>query len=121
MVDGINLEFFSPQIAIGSLQRTSCAKVPISSGVYLVLRPTLATPQFLERSVGGWFKNEDPTVELSRLNSEWLDKATVLYVGKAAGTEGLRQRLDQYMRFGRGQKIGHWGGRLIWQLSNHQE
>jgi hypothetical protein len=37
----------------------------------------------------------------------------VVYIGKAAN---LRRRLREFMRFGAGAPIGHWGGRLIWQL-----
>jgi hypothetical protein len=120
MIDGIDLALFSPPCTVADLQRTNCAEIPTGSGVYMVLRPNSVPPEFLERSVGGWFKNKNPTVELPRLNSKWIDKATVLYIGKAAGAEGLKQRLHQYMRFGRGQTVGHWGGRFIWQLVNHQ-
>jgi len=42
-----------------------------------------------------------------------------LYIGKAGGSGSsatLRNRLTAYIRFGAGRPVGHWGGRLIWQL-----
>lgn len=30
----------------------------------------------------------------------------------------LRSRLWQYLRFGEGASIRHWGGRLVWQLAD---
>ncbi len=50
-----------------------------------------------------------------------LDSFGVLYIGKAGGAESsatLRQRLWSYIRFGTGKRVGHWGGRRIWQLSD---
>jgi hypothetical protein len=33
----------------------------------------------------------------------------------------LQSRLRQYFSFGQGKNIGHYGGRLIWQLENSKE
>lgn len=68
---------------------------------------------FAERSCGGWFKGKDPTVTLDALAANWVDDAQVVYIGKA---DQLNRRLKQYADFGSGKPIGHWGGRLIWQL-----
>lgn len=38
----------------------------------------------------------------------------MVYIGKAGTT--LRKRLNQYLKFGNRQNIGHWGGRYIWQI-----
>lgn len=35
--------------------------------------------------------------------------------GKA---DQLKRRLTQFADFGAGKPVGHWGGRLIWQLPN---
>ena len=39
----------------------------------------------------------------------------VLYVGRSAN---LRDRLGLLARFGRGDAVGHWGGRYLWQLDD---
>lgn len=120
-IDGIDLSGFSPPISIGTLQRTKCSAVPTGPGVYLVLRPDQSKPKFLEKSVGGWFKQRDPSVAVDVLQLHWLDAATVLYIGKGNGKKGLKRRLREYVQFGLGKRIGHYGGRLIWHLQNHQQ
>jgi hypothetical protein len=39
----------------------------------------------------------------------------VVYIGKA---DVASRRLTQFARFGAGDKMGHWGGRYIWQLAD---
>ena len=105
-------------VGFRSLAGLDTSTVTADGGVYLVLIEPTAQPRFLTTSVGGRFKQKDPTVELSVLKSKWLDDSPVVYIGKAAS---LRSRLRQYRDFGRGKPIGHWGGRFIWQLENHAD
>ena len=86
---------------------------PTSGGVYVVSRADQTEPCFLDRSCGGWFKDRDPTVPHDHLVANWVEDAEVVYIGKA---NSLRRRLREFAKFGAGQRIGHWGGRLIWQL-----
>jgi hypothetical protein len=84
-------------------------------GAYVVYRPTGTFPTFVQPSPAGWFKGEDPTVPEERLQSEWVEGARVVHIGKA---DVLRRRLSQFGRFGAGEAVGHRGGRLIWQLAD---
>jgi hypothetical protein len=106
--------------SISTLQNTDCDHVPDAPGVYLVVRPEITTPEFLEESIGGHFKGKNPTVPVGVLREKWVRNAIALYIGKAGSTGGrtLKMRLIEYMRFGRGVPVAHWGGRFIWQLPN---
>jgi hypothetical protein len=89
--------------------------VPAEGGVYLVVREGSAAAKYLDANPGGRFKGRDPTVSAEALRSNWSEGAEVVYIGKA---DNLRRRLREFMRFGQGAPIGHWGGRLIWQLAD---
>ena len=43
---------------------------------------------------------------------------SILYIGKAEGERGLRQRLKQYMDYGQGNGNIHAGGQAVWQISD---
>ena len=86
---------------------------PTSGGVYVVSRADQSAPCFLDQSCGGWFKDRDPTVPHDHLTVNWVEGAEIVYIGKA---NNIRRRLHEFAKFGEGRKIGHWGGRLIWQL-----
>lgn len=87
---------------------------PKTGGVYVVTYRTEGPIAFVQRGCGGWFKGKCPTVSIDALAANWVDGAEVVYIGKA---NQLRRRLTQYADFGAGKPVGHWGGRLIWQLS----
>lgn len=87
--------------------------IPDSNGVYLVLNIDNKPGEFLTVGSGGHFKGKDPNISLADLKSNWVDNTKVVYIGKATS---LRSRLRQYFSFGQGKNIGHYGGRLIWQI-----
>lgn len=93
--------------------------VPGIRGIYLVLNLNYKNAEYLQISTGGHFKRRNPNVSMSELKSNWVDNPLVVYIGKAGSENSsatLRSRLRQYFGFGQGRNIGHWGGRLIWQL-----
>ncbi len=97
--------------------------IPDKKGVYLVLFKK-DQPVFLNKSIGGHFKGRDPTVPIEKLESNWIPNEEIIYIGQAGGNGSkatLRKRLKQYIQFGSGKPVGHWGGRLIWQLKDSDE
>jgi hypothetical protein len=90
------------------LRASEQAEVPPGPGAYVVYRPALGDPLFLDTSPAGRFKGRDPTVASEALAGNWVADAHVVYIGKA---DALRPRLRQYARFGAGEPVGHWGGR----------
>jgi len=90
-------------------------------GVYMVLRPDNKIVEFVEKGTGGFFKGEDPNVAIMELKNSWIEEAQIIYIGKAGGFNSdatLNSRLKQYLSFGQGKKVGHKGGRYIWQIKN---
>lgn len=120
-IDGIDLNKFSALVSIKKLQESNCAEVPSAKGVYLVIGEKFERPEFLKKSEGGWFKGKNPSCPIKFLEEKWVKSAKVLYVGKASSQKGLKQRLRQYLQFGQGRRVGHRGGRLIWQLKNNKQ
>lgn len=92
--------------------------VPEPGGVYVVIQPTNTEPDFLKSNPGGRFKGRTPTVGAAALYANWVEGADIVYIGKA---DNLRRRLRQFAQFGAGKPIGHWGGRLIWQLTRSKD
>ena len=96
------------------------SQLPSIKGVYLVLNLDTKTPSYLQVGTGGHFKGKNPNVTIQELKNNWVDKTIVVYIGKAGSDTSsatLKSRLKQYFGFGQGKNIGHWGGRLIWQLA----
>lgn len=100
---------------------TDSSLIPKIKGLYLVLNPNYKKPEYLQVGTGGYFKGKNPNVSFDELKSNWVDNSLVVYIGKAGSETSiatLNSRLKQYFGFGQGKNIGHWGGRLIWQLKN---
>ena len=100
------------------------SSIPKMMGVYMVINPSWNKPEYISPGVGGFFKGKDPNVLLKELKVHYVENAKVVYIGKAGGNTSkatLHSRIRQYLRFGQGKNVGHWGGRLIWQIKHHQD
>lgn len=108
--------------SVSHLQRTRCLDVPVERGVYAIVRDTEMPPEFMEESVGGRCRHQDPTVPVDELKAKWVEGAQVIYLGRARGPgvrNLLQQRVKRCIRFGQGKVVAHWGGRYVWQLRDH--
>jgi len=102
--------------------------VPEERGVYMAIYLGSNPPEFMVKGTGGFFK-KDPNYGIDYLNKRWVNGSVVLNIGQAGGIRNgkwsnatLRKRITDYVKFGNGHdKIGHSGGRLIWQLKNNSK
>ena len=95
--------------------RSTASLLPDSGGVYIVVRESDNSPEFLANGTGGFFKGKNPNVGLEELESNYVAGSKVVYIGKATS---LKKRVGQLLRFGAGSAVGHWGGRYLWQLAD---
>jgi len=109
---------FDGFVTVAHLRSVNRSSVPAVLGIYLVLRDSTSCPEFLAVGTGGYFKNKDPNVPVSRLKDEWVEGAVIVYVGQSgSNSKGtLKKRVGELIHFGQGKRVGHRGGRLIWQL-----
>lgn len=107
--------------------RDDLSGIPAVAGVYMVVYQGDVMPEFLENGTGGLKRKKDksgklkiinPNVPVSELKSNWVGGTCVVYIGKATI---LSKRISQYLKFGNGKSIGHWGGRLIWQIKDSKD
>lgn len=117
-IEGLKGAEFEGFLTFGELLDGRLADVPRTPGIYIVVREPASPPSFRDISPGGHFKDRDPTELPDVLEAKWIDDCSVLYIGKG---DLLQRRLREYARFGAGHKVGHWGGRYIWQLTDSDE
>ena len=81
-----------------------------------VLRPVGMPIRFTEQI----YNRSASLYSAEMLSSKYLncENQEVLYIGKADGKKGLRQRLKQYMNYGWNNATNHKGGRAIWQIED---
>jgi len=119
-LEDIKSQGFVGFIKVSDLMRDS-SKIPDRPGVYMVLYTGSGTPVFINPGTGGFFKGKNPNMSSSGLMQNWVKDTVVVYIGKAGGSDSsatLNKRLRMYLRFGQGAPVGHYGGRLIWQIKN---
>ena len=106
------------------LMNSSSKDIPKEKGVYVVLREKNEKPIILGKRPFDCQEDKYPSYMKSELEAKWVDGTQIVYIGKAGGSDqktGLNKRLSTYIRFGKGQKAAHGGGRSIWQLGDVKE
>ena len=103
---------------------SDCAQVPEERGVYFICIPPekeVAFQPFFWRPARN--PNQSTPYPVETLEKKYMCQGCpcLLYIGKADGQKGLRQRLRQYIRHGWGESGNHLGGRAVWQVSGCQE
>ena len=101
-------------IPLHELHNSNCSVIPDKPGIYFVLAPKDMEIRFLPTAKNMHASFYDVNV-LQEKYAQCTDKQT-LYIGKASGQKGLKQRLRQYMRYGWNEAVNHKGGRAIWQI-----
>jgi hypothetical protein len=117
--DAALLVGFGEPITFASLRAARHRGPDTKPGVYAVIYPFDREPVFLPVGSGGRHKGKDPNVGLEELRDRWVPASRLLYFGKAGGpdeNEDLHGRIATFSGFGRGARVGHRGGRLIWQI-----
>lgn len=115
MTDPLDLTEFTGWLTFADL---ASAEVSKKAGVYVVVRPTDARPEF--RADAPY--RGDPPVPIPVLEDAWVLGERLVYIGKAklgADGRGLHRRLRQFRRYGVGGSARHSGGRRIWHLADH--
>jgi len=112
------LQGFGELISFADLRSGRFGDIPRNLyGVYAVVCPSDAPPEFLERGTCGDFRGAPYSV--LELRGRWISGTRILYLGKAGGPgikETLRNRVLKYSSFGLGKNVPHGGGRAIWQI-----
>lgn len=120
-ISGLKKQGFKGFLTISNLSE-NLDLVPLEAGVYVVARVVDEQPAFLKDNPGGRFKGKNPTEDIEKLKSNWVDNTHVIYIGKANdNSKKLRSRLKSFLDFGSGKAVGHWGGRYVWQVQNSED
>lgn len=107
---------FSTSWTLQSLHDTACAEIPEQRGIYFIHVPQGMEIRFQSTAINHHAPFYDTTVLREKYHN--CGNQTVLYIGKASGKKGLRQRIRQYMKYGWNEAVNHKGGRAIWQVEH---
>jgi hypothetical protein len=103
-------------VPIGELRTCPSDTIPDNPGLYAILRLSNGAPAFLDRNPGAPYYGKDSTYSLGELKDNWVDGAQLLFVGHT--TSPLRKRVGAFLRYGAGNSVEHWTGRIVWQLKD---
>lgn len=106
-----------PATTLATLLHSKCEMIPDQPGIYRVIVPEELTVSFSAESLNSAVPAY-PVDKLAKKYARCTDKS-IVYIGKANGRSGLRQRILQYMNYGCNKTANHKGGRAIWQIENY--
>ena len=127
IADGVLLRLFRhlkllcktpyPATTLATLLHSKCEMIPDKPGIYQVIAPKELMISFSDKTTNSAAPIY-PAEKLSEKYARCIDKS-IVYIGKANGRNGLRQRIRQYMNYGCNIASNHKGGRAIWQIENY--
>ena len=109
---------WSDPITFKELYETGCSFVPEKPGVYRITWPghnSIALRISLINTSASAYD-----IGLLQKKYESCKNRKLLYIGKAGGKRGLKQRLRQYVLYGYNESKIHKGGRAVWQIEDAQ-
>jgi len=99
------------------------AWVPDETGIYIVIKPKNLDAIFSSNTTAiAEYKRKSMLYSIDKLLSkfEHSDKE-ILYIGKAGGNDNkLKERIEQFVKYGYRLVDNHRGGRAIWQMENNK-
>lgn len=119
-IEQLKEQSFKGFITIDELKK-SCKAIPKEMGVYVVLREKDNYPVIFDKRPFDCQEDKYPSYTKLELENIWVEDTQIIYIGKAGGSglkTELHKRLSTYIRFGKGKKATHGGGRSIWQLAD---
>lgn len=92
-------------------------------GVYVVLRPARTRPEFIQDDHP---KPRHPVRSMEYVAGRWPEEnSEILYIGKAPlrgkkgrRRNGLANRMLEFQKYGHDGGTSHYGGRLIWRITD---
>lgn len=123
---GLQAAYFKGFVPLKDLLRSDVLGLPEKpdvEGVYVVLRSSSTTPDFIEDDHP---KRRIPVMSTDQVRARWpAENFEILYIGKAPlrGREGERRkglanRMRELQQYGFAGGTNHFGGRLIWRLAD---
>lgn len=89
--------------------------IPPTRGIYQIVAPSGMSIYF-SPEIKGHPATDAYDVSVLENKYEKANHPHLLYIGKAEGAEGLRQRIRQYLLYGFAKGNSHRGGRAIFQI-----
>ena len=98
--------------------------IPNEHGVYFIFNLGNTEIKFSNNigNIRNEYRGKSLLYDTDKLQNKYNNgDKTILYIGKADGKKGLKQRLTDYIEYGYCKNKAHRGGRAIWQINNNKQ